>query len=83
MRHRETEPGGRGWESRDREGRACEQVAKADTLAGKCNRGKERRSLSGVKAVARRDRLAEKRTRANHVLAVAREKEQAIRGNPK
>jgi hypothetical protein len=74
MRHRESEPGGRDWESRDREGRACVQVAKADTLAGKCNRGKERRSLSGVEAVARRDRLAGKRTRTSHALVVARGK---------
>ena len=81
MRHRESEPGGRDWESRDREGRACEQVAKADTLAGRCNRDKERRSLSGVKAVARRDRLAGKRMRANHDLAVARGK-RGYKGKP-
>jgi hypothetical protein len=74
MRHRETEPGGRNWESWDREGRACVQVAKADTSTGRCNRGKERRGLSGVKAVARRDRLVGKRLRASRILEVARGK---------
>ena len=71
MRHRESDPGGRSWESWEREGRACVQVAKADTEAGKCNRGNERLSLSGVKAVARRERAVGKRTRASYVLQVA------------
>jgi hypothetical protein len=81
MRHRESEPGGRCWESRGREGRACDQIAKADTLAGECNRDKERQSLSGVKAVARRDRLVGKRTRASRVLVVARGKS-GYKGKP-
>ena len=49
-------------------------MAKAGTLAGGGNRDKERQSLSGVKAVARRDRLVGKRTRASRVLEVARGK---------
>jgi hypothetical protein len=81
MRHRESEPGGRDWESRDREGRACGQEAKAGTSAGKCNRDKERRGLSGVKAVARRDRLVGKRTRASRDLDVARGK-RGYKGKP-
>ena len=43
-------------------------------MAGRCNRDKERRSLSGVKAVARRERLDGKRTRASRDLDVARGK---------
>ena len=49
-------------------------MAKAGTLAGRCNRDNERQSLSGVKAVARRDRLVGKRLRASRVLGVARGK---------
>ena len=49
-------------------------MAKAETLAGRCNRDKERQSLSGVKAVARGDRLVGKRLRASRVLNVARGK---------
>ena len=73
MRHREQNPAV-GTGRAGREGRAHSQVAKAGTSAGGCNRDKERRSLSGVKAVARRDRLVGKRTRASRVLAVARGK---------
>ena len=56
-------------------------MAKADTLAGKCNGDKERQSLSGVKAVARRDRIMGERARANRVLGVARGKE-GYKGEP-
>ena len=49
-------------------------MAKAGTLAGRCNRDNERQGLSGVKAVARRDRLVGKRLRASRVLDVARGK---------
>jgi len=50
-------------------------------LAGKCNRDKERQSLSGVKAVARRDRLVGERARASRVLGVARGK-RGYKGEP-
>ena len=50
-------------------------------MVGKCNRDKERRSLSGVKAVARRDRIGGKRTRASRVLGVARGK-RGYKGKP-
>jgi hypothetical protein len=45
------------------------------------HRDDERQSLSGVKAVARRDRAMGKRTRASHVLAVARGKK-GYKGQP-
>lgn len=80
MRHREQNPAV-GTGRAGREGRVRSQVAKADTSAGGCNRDKERRSLSGVKAVARRDRLVGKRTRASRVLAVARGK-RGYKGKP-
>ena len=51
-------------------------------MAGRYNRDNERQSLSGVKAVARRDRLVGKRLRASRVLDVARGKRD-YKGTPK